>query len=63
MTAKLYSRWREAGLRVVLISGKLWGEKMGQTSNVHRVITAHLVGYFIICGIKSTIKEVSVLRR
>jgi hypothetical protein len=61
MTAKLYSRWRAAELRAVRISGKLWGEKMLRTRKVHRVITAHLVGYLIVYEMKSTVKPAGAL--
>lgn len=62
MTAKLYSRWRAPELRAVRISGKLWGDKVVQTRNFHRVITVHRVGYLITYEMKSIIKSASVLK-
>jgi hypothetical protein len=58
----LYSRWRAPELRAVRISGKLWGDKMVQARNVHRVITAHRVGYLVIYEMKRAIKSTSALK-
>lgn len=62
MTAKLYSRWRAAELRAAPISGKLWGDKMIQTRNLHRVTTGHRVGCLIVREMKSIIKSASGLK-